>query len=112
MADPFDVPIPAPSCAACDHPLHDGDLAVIVQRAVVHHACADAYRRTLAGLVHECPRCNTKGKVRTGRGCRTGKGTRLVEVPVEERCDLCGGQGWLRAKPEPVMGVVDWKVPS
>lgn len=120
------------TCEYCNDPV-SGE-AIITDGLIVHQHCWSGYRRKLAGLVHECPKCKTSGKVnhpdkktvslwvpiKQGetadcayndcRGC-PHCGEKETFVVIRIPCDLCDGKGYLKEEPRPVTRVVDWEMP-
>lgn len=125
-------------CKYCSKQLENGHTCIIINDEIICKKCEEPYRRFINGLIYTCPRCKGTGSIKTGktemllqevylqdsrgyvpceyndcRGCtecRTRTGLRYVNTPVMEKCVLCSGVGYLREKPEPVIGIIDWKL--
>ena len=68
-------------------------------KKVIHLSCLEEWRRHAVGLIHECPKCLTSGKVKSW----------VYNFYSIVSCDLCLGKGWLDREPIPITKVVDWK---
>jgi hypothetical protein len=107
--------------------------ARIYPSGAVHKSCENAYERKLKGLVHDCPKWKTAGKMPHPQGmtekvkvkcdppgsspcgyngCRGCPmcGYEMVSRLIMVECNLCGGIGYLTKKPTPIKTVTDWKV--
>jgi hypothetical protein len=115
-------------CKNCDGTMSNGKFWMM-NGEVVHDTCKDEYERKSKGLLYNCPKCNTTGKIPDPKGRKEKKkvyvgnncpcaydgcrgcsmcGYAMNEVTIKIECTLCDGVGWLKSKPKPIEKVVDW----
>ena len=115
-------------CGYCEAGVR-GEAYVYDNGAVVHPSCKAPHEANQRGKPHRCPQCNGKGTVDDERRPRYetervpdpnywgGHGDGMTERRYvagyeQKSCPLCGGDGWLAQKPEPVIETrqVGWRV--
>lgn len=128
---------PQHKCEYCKE-LLSGPAYVSSAGALLHQGCVKEHNYAQRGLIHVCPKCRGAGAIqdpsgamdtvrvyhpRPGpgvtpecayddcRGCPLCLGGEVDEKrPKRIKCPLCNGEGRMKQKPEPIMGVVGWKV--
>lgn len=120
-------------CIFCDRVIFGR--AMITQAGILHDTCKAPYDRKIEGLIYDCPKCRTTGKIdhpdkekeNIEVGLALGESpmcawngcmgcywcrNKLKEISVIKRveCDLCHGIGYLKKKPKPITDIVNWEL--